>query len=41
MNKLRKVLSIAEAVLNLLIVVLLVLYIKEYREKALTEIAES
>ncbi len=38
MNKLHSVLSIVKVGLDLLLVVLLVLYLKEYRENALTEI---
>lgn len=38
MKKLSIVLNVAEVVVDLLLVVLLVLYIKEYRENALAEI---
>ena len=40
MNKVRKVLNIVEIALNLMTVILLVLYLKDYRERALTEIEE-
>ncbi len=38
MKNLRVVLSVAKVALDLLLVVMLVLYLKEYRENALTEI---
>ena len=40
MKNLRVVLSVAKVVFDLLIVMLLVLYLKEFRENALTEIDE-
>lgn len=40
MKNLRVVLNVAKVALDLLMVVLLVLYLKEYRENALTEIDE-
>jgi len=40
MNLLHKVLNIAKIALDLLLIVLLVIYIKEYREKALTDVED-
>ena len=40
MKLLHKVLNIVKIALDLLLIVLLVIYIKEYREKALTDVED-